>query len=167
MAGLAHFGLGFAAKRLVPRVPLPVLLVVSWGSDLWWMIFMVLGLSDQRWTGYWSHGLFMCAVWAVVTALVTAIISRSFRTSLILGLLYLSHWVLDAVVWPMSAVFETTQRMPLLFEGSPEVGLGLYRSLVGVVIVEAGFIIGGVAVYIMTIRKIRGERRLSAPLPSP
>src|SRR4030042_1272285 len=155
MAGLAHFGLGFAAKRLAPKVPLPVLLAVAWGADILSIIFLILGIESMASTSYWSHGLFMCVVWSLLTGVITAIISRSFRTSLVLGLLFLCHWLLDFIAWPMTVLFEDATGIPLLFEGSPAVGLGLYRSLPGLIIIDSGFIIGGVVIYVITLRKIR------------
>jgi hypothetical protein len=158
MAGLAHLGLGFAAKRLVPKVPLPVLLVVALGSDLLYIIFMLLGMGHLEAVGWLTHGMVMCAVGSVLTGLIAAMISRSLRTSLVLGFLFFSHWLLDFIVWPMTAVIKDATRMPLFFGGSPRVGLGLYRSLPVVIIMESGIIAAGVIIYIFTLRKMRREK---------
>lgn len=78
-----------------------------------------------------------------MAALVTAFISREFRTSVFIGLLVFSHWVVDFIVKPMLAAFPTDSGLPLLFDGSPTVGLGLYKTQIGVTIGEYGHLSWG------------------------
>jgi hypothetical protein len=42
--------------------------------------------------------------------------------------------------------------LPLLFEGSPKVGLGLYNSVPLALIIEFGLFAAGIAVYLLTTR---------------
>jgi ABC-type Fe3+ transport system permease subunit len=42
--------------------------------------------------------------------------------------------------------------LPLLFEGSPKVGLGLYNSVPVALITEFGLFIAGIAIYLSTTR---------------
>jgi hypothetical protein len=46
--------------------------------------------------------------------------------------------------------------LPLLFDGSPKVGLGLYNYSLGVALaIELGLLILGVLIYIRTVKKKR------------
>jgi hypothetical protein len=66
------------------------------------------------------------------------LIRRDRRTSLVLGLAVLSHWLLD---W-------LSHRPDLpLFPGGARVGLGLWQSLPATLVVELGLFIVGVALY--------------------
>jgi hypothetical protein len=49
--------------------------------------------------------------------------------------------------------------LPLLFEGSPTVGLGVWRTQLGVNIGEYGTLILGLIIYILTLRKLRNEKK--------
>jgi membrane-bound metal-dependent hydrolase YbcI (DUF457 family) len=85
-----------------------------------------------------SHSLFAVVGWALLFGAVYFLIRRDRRTSLVLGLAVLSHWLLD---W-------LTHRPDLpLFPGSARVGLGLWQSLPATLIVELGLFVAGVALY--------------------
>jgi hypothetical protein len=45
MAGLAHLGVGLAAKRAAPRVPLGILVLCAYAIDLLFMVFWLLRLE--------------------------------------------------------------------------------------------------------------------------
>ena len=67
------------------------------------------------------------------------------RISAIIGLVVFSHWVLDFIVH--------LPDLPLLFDGLPVVGLGLWGSGPGLIlsaILEFGLLTGGIAVYWVT-----------------
>lgn len=68
-------------------------------------------------------------------------------TGLVIGLAVISHWILDFV----------THRPDLpLWPGGPEVGLGLWNSIAGTLIVEGALFAAAIAVY------VRGTRPRSA-----
>jgi hypothetical protein len=95
----------------------------------------------------WSHGLLMSVVWSVLAGAIAYLFYRDRRTGIVVGLLVLSHWVLDLIVH--------LPDLPLLFDGSPLLGLGLWGSGPGLVIsgiLELVLLAGGVAIY-MTTRK--------------
>jgi hypothetical protein len=167
MAGLAHAGVGLASKRIAPKVPVWILVVAAYVLDFIWSIFFFAGIErlpepNSPTTNPWSHGLFMAVVWSVLISLITAFISRDRRTSLIIGLLVFSHWVVDFISHPMTAVFPGDTGLPLLFEGSPTVGLGVWSTQMGVNIGEYGTLILGLVVYSLTLRKLRKEKKLLA-----
>jgi len=163
MAGLAHTGVGLAAKHFAPKVPLWILLVGAYTIDILWGVFYFAGVESYPTPGVvaacpWSHGLFMSLLWSAAAALLAALFSRSFRTSLFMGLLVFSHWIVDFISKPMLAAFPTDSGLPLLFDGSPVVGLGMYSTQIGVNIGEYGSLIFGLAIYIFTVRKIKREK---------
>lgn len=134
MSGLGHFAAGFAAKSAAPQAPLWVYLVASETNDLLYFVFTVTGLEKKvdmtmnftEGVRYlepvlnpWSHELFMSVVWSVLAMGLAWLVYRDRRASLVLGLVVFSHWIFD---------FLMHSNLPLLFEGSPQVGLGLENS---------------------------------------
>jgi len=167
MAGLAHLGVGLAAKPVAPKIPLMVLVVGAYAIDFVWGVFFFVGIEhlpqpDSTTTNPWSHGLFMAVVWSVLAAIIAWFISRNMRTSVVIGLLVFSHWVVDFISHPMTAVFPGDTGLSLLFDGSPTVGLGVWSTQLGVNIGEYGTVIVGFVIYILTLRKLRQEKKLSA-----
>ena len=146
-----------AAKPVAPKVPLWSLLAASQVSDLLCFGLAAVGLEtlgvshsdlgrgvqiEVPASVPWSHGLLMSVVWSLLVAGIAYLISRSARTSGVLGLVVFSHWILDFVVHPPD--------LPLLLAGSPEVGLGLWSSgpgLIASVVLELALFAGGIAVY--------------------
>jgi hypothetical protein len=164
MAALAHLGVGLATKPAAPKIPVVILVVSAYTIDFIWGVFYFTGIErmpepNSPTTNPWSHGLFMAMVWSVLAGLVVALISRDRRTSLIIALLVFSHWVVDFISHPMTAVFPGDTGLPLLFEGSPTVGLGVWSTQLGVNIGEYGTLIVGVIIYMLTLRKLRNEKR--------
>jgi hypothetical protein len=161
--GPGHFAIALAAKPAAPKMPLWVLLVASEVLDILTFGFKALGMEDfgvnttslERGlkvmvpgTIPWSHGLFMSAVWSVVAAAIAYLVYHDRRTSGIVGLVVFSHWVLDFIVHP--------GELPLLFNGSPTVGLGLWTSGPGLIlsgILEFLLLAGGVVIYIIWRKK--------------
>lgn len=154
MAGIGHLGVGFAAKPLAPKVPLWVLLVASELLDILWLLFYLVGIdknvSMER-ASPLSHGLFMSIIWSVIAAFVAAVVYRDRRSSLVIGLLVFSHWVLDLITHPMGAIFggrSLSPDLPLFFNGSRRVGIGLYNhSFLLAVISDLVILLAGVLIY--------------------
>ncbi len=105
-----------------------------------------------------SHGLAMAAVWTSLSMLVAAAVSRDRRATGTVGLLVFSHWLVDFISKPMTGVFPQDTGLPLGFEGSPTVGLGLYRSKRVANAVEYGSLAVGAALYLQTVASGRGRR---------
>ena len=157
MAGIAHLGIGLAVKFLIPEVPVVILVICSYLIDLIFMVFMILGLEDMPSSDHitetpWSHSLFMAIIWSILTASVFMLISHDSYTSMIIGLLVFSHWVIDFIVSPMTYVFPNDTRKFLHpFGKSPKVGLGVMRSKAGVMLIEGGFFLIGGSIFIFTL----------------
>jgi hypothetical protein len=186
MAGLAHLGVGLAAKRAAPRVPLAVLLVCAYATDLVFMVCWLLGLEhppkgaktktgdgaapasgEVRPPGVashpdppapWSHGLFMAVIWSALAGLVAHLIRRRRGTSVFIALLVFSHWIVDFITQPMRAAFPNQLGLPLFFHDSHKVGLGLYNSSAVANAIEYGSVALGAAIYLGTLMRLRKER---------
>jgi hypothetical protein len=167
MAGLAHMGVGLAAKRAAPKTPLWVLVVSAYALDIVFGVLWLAGIErvpaeDSETTNPYSHGLFMAAVWSVLAGLVRKRAGRSTHTGWVVGLLVFSHWVVDFVAHPMTAIYPHDTGLSLLFDGSPTVGLGVWRTKTGVNIGEYGTLILGAVIYLLTLRKLK-KQNVAAP----
>ena len=158
--GPGHLGIAFAAKPAAPKIPLWVLLVASEALDLLCFGFTAVGVEKFGVSHAdiaegikilvpgsipWSHGLFMSIAWSVVAATITYFVYHDRRASSIVGLVVLSHWLLDFIVH--------LPDLPLLFNGSPKVGLGLWGTGPGLLVsgfLEIALLAGGIAFYLVT-----------------
>jgi hypothetical protein len=102
----------------------------------------------------------MGIIWSIGAALLTFLISRNKKASIIIGLLVLSHTILDIIASPKLAFYPTDTKMPVFFNDSLSVGLGLFKYKTIALISEFGFLIAGIMIYILAIRKTREQRRL-------
>ena len=160
-----HLGVAFAAKTLVPKAPLWTLLVASEALDFLSFGFIMLGIEKMAVSqiGFeygiqtitpgsvpWSHGLFISVVWSLIFTAIAYLFLKDWKTSGMIGLVTFSHWILDFIVHPPD--------LPLLFNNSPVLGLGLWTSGPGLIlsiILELALLVGGVAIYLVE-RKRKG-----------
>jgi hypothetical protein len=153
---IGHDACSFAAKRVVPRVSLGLLIAAPNLLDLLWPIFLLLGIEHVRtqhgptpflnldfYDYPWSHSLAMAIVWGVVFAIGYRLFTRDSRGAVVAGLLVVSHWVLDFVTH--------VPDLPL-WPGGPKYGLGLWNHTAATVIIESLLFIGGLAIYLRTTR---------------
>jgi hypothetical protein len=149
---IGHFAVGFASKRLAPRASLAPLLAAPLLCDILWPIFLLLGVERATinpggrsfltltFTAYpWSHSLFMALVWSVVFGGLYFAVTRYRAGAMVIGAGVASHWLLDWVVH--------VPDLPLSPWGSRVVGLGLWHSVVGTVLVEGAMFVAGVWLY--------------------
>jgi membrane-bound metal-dependent hydrolase YbcI (DUF457 family) len=162
MAGIAHFAFGFAAKPLKPKVPLAVWLVGSELLDVLAITFSYIGLERPN-EAYWTHSLLMAAAWGLAFGAIVGGFAREWKAGAFGFGVVLSHWVLDAIVWPMTSIYPDRPDavMPFAPGNSAGIGLGLYRnSAVVAWITELGLFLGGAAIYAIFL-----ARRRRAVLP--
>ena len=114
------------------------------------------GVPDQGYPNPWSHGLAMAIAWTALFGFLAGRLSHDRRRGAFVSLLVFSHWLVDLVAKPMSAVFPHDTGLPLLFAGSPTVGLGLYRSRRLANLIEYGSLAVGLTLYLQTLL---GKRR--------
>ncbi len=156
MEPLAHASIGIMVKPLAPKAPMWALVAATQVPDLLSFGFMALGLEHGAVTRLdfehglqylslssivWSHGLLMSVVWSVVVAALGMLLFRDRRTSVILGLLVFSHWMLDFIVY---------RYIPVLLDNSQTIGFGLLTSSSGFIIgilMEIGLISAGIVSY--------------------
>lgn len=154
---IGHFAVGFAAKRAVPQVSLGALILAPAFLDVLWPVFLLTGLETVRVVPTadpflaldlhdfpYSHSLAMSIVWSLLFGGVWLAVTRDRRAAVVLGALVFSHWLLD---WVTHA-----PDMPLWPGSRTYVGLGLWRSVVGTLLVECSMFVAGVAIYTTTTR---------------
>ncbi len=155
---IGHFGVGFAAKKAAPKPSLGTLFIAAQFIDLIWPLLLLLGLESVRidpgntvvtplnFVHYpFSHSLVAVLIWAGLIGGIYFYLKRDRHGAIWLALLVLSHWLLDLIthrpdlpLWPA--------------DDSVFVGLGLWNSLAGTLIVEFGIFAGGVFLYARATR---------------
>jgi hypothetical protein len=163
MAGIAHAGVGLAAKRFAPKAPLGLLMVGTYLIDVIWGFFFVAGIErlpkpGHQATNALSHGLFMSLNWSALAAAIAAWASRSARNGVLFGLLVFSHWVVDSVTKPMKGVFPDDTGLPLFFDDSRTVGLGLYRTKAAAYAGDLGALVVGIVIYALALKKLKNQK---------
>lgn len=147
-----HFALGLAGKRVAPAVSLGTLFIAAQFLDLLWPTFLLLGVEEVKvvpgitpathldFVSYpYSHSLVAAVGWAVLFAGICWLFRRKVGSSLLLGGLVLSHWVLDFA--------SHRPDLPLDFKGPTRVGLGLWYSLPATLAVELSLFLAGTLIY--------------------
>jgi len=128
---IGHFALGFAAKRVTPRVSLAALFTAAQFADLLWPVLVALGIEQVRidpgntlstpldFVSYpYSHSLVALIVWGVFFGWLCQRAVPDRRVFSVIFLLVISHWILDVVVHRPD--------MPL-YPGSRRFGMGLWN----------------------------------------
>lgn len=149
---IGHFAAGFAARKLAPRPSLGTLFLAAQFIDLLWPTLLLLGLEHVRimpgatavapllFESYpISHSLLMVVLWGAGFGAVHFALKREARSAIVLGLLVVSHWVLDFITHQPD--------LPLMPGGGPKVGLNLWASLPLSLAVESVLFFGGVWIY--------------------
>ena len=149
---IGHYAVALAAKKAAPKTSLGTLFLSALFLDLLWPIFLLLGLEHVRIdpgnTAFTpldlydypiSHSLVTALGWSLGFAIVYYFAKRYARGAWILGFAVLSHWVLD--------FFTHRPDMPISPGATTYVGLGLWNSVVGTVLVEGALFVVGVVLY--------------------
>jgi hypothetical protein len=90
----------------------------------------------------------MSVIWAMIATVAVFLFYRDHRTSAVVGLVVFSHWILD---------FLMHSNLPLLFDGSPQVGLGLENSGSGflfMTVLDLLLLALGIAMYFRARKRI-------------
>ena len=151
---IGHFATGLAAKKVVQKPSLGTLFIAAQFIDLLWPLLLIFGLESVvvdpgntvvtplNFTNYpISHSMLAVLIWALLFGGVYYMIKKDKKTSIWLGVLVFSHWLLDFL----------THRPDLpLIPGlvQMKVGLGLWNSLAGTLIVELGLFGLGIYLYL-------------------
>lgn len=164
MPAIAHVGVGFAAKRFAPKVPVIYLILAAEFIEIVFFAFVLSGLERMpgpNTSPYapFSHSLIMGLVWSVTIGALTLLISKNQGASLIIALLVFSHTMLDIIASPKLAFYPTDTAMPILFDNSLSIGLGLWKYKTVAFIGEFGILILGVIIYLLTRRSLRVQEK--------
>jgi hypothetical protein len=151
---IGHYGIGLAAKKPAKALSLGTLFLAAQWLDLIWPLFIILGIehvalnsgdtkvTPLNFTDYpYSHSLLFVLGWSIVVGVIYFLIKKNKRNALIVGLIVLSHWVLD--------LFVHRPDLPILISG-PYVGLGLWNLPIVEIILEFGIFILGAWLYFST-----------------
>lgn len=154
---LGHVAAGLGAKRIAPGVSAGALAGAALLIDLAWPVLLLLGIerveivpdltavNPLRFTHYpFTHSLLLVLGWAAGAALLCALLRRARGPALVIAALVVSHWVLDFITH--------IPDLPLWPGDAPRVGLGLWNSLAGTLLVEGALFVGGVWLYLRTTR---------------
>jgi hypothetical protein len=161
---IGHFAIGLAAKKVSPNINLGIFFIACQLLDLIWPVLVLLGIEkvsvDPKSTVVtpfdfshypYSHSLLMAVIYGLIFGFVFWSAKKSFKIGVVLGLVVISHWVLDLL----------THRpdLPLYFDGL-KVGLGLWNSVMGTFIVEFGLFIAGIVLYLKASPLITKKRKI-------
>ncbi len=148
---IGHFALGLAAKKPEPRISLGWTFMAVQFLDLLWPTLLLLGVErveiatgpeaviPLNFVHYpISHSLLFAVIWGVLLGGLYWLLKKYRRGAILIGLLVLSHWVLDLLVH--------IPDLPL-YPGGPMVGFGLWKYKMLVFALESLMYAGGVYLY--------------------
>jgi len=154
---LGHVAVGLAAKRGAPKASLVWLLAAPTLLDLLWPVFLAVGLEEVRiapgitavtpldFVRYpISHSLLLSIVWGLLLAGFYFAAKNDRTGAAIVGLLVVSHWVLDWV--------SHRPDMPLTPWAGTKVGLGLWNSVPATLLVEGTMFGAALWIYARTTK---------------
>jgi hypothetical protein len=154
---VGHIGVALIAKRARPSTSLGWYVAAATTLDLLWPVFLLVGIERVRiepgatafgplvFESYpWSHSLLMAVVWGVLLAAFSRWRNVGSANAILIAVLVVSHWVLDFVTHGPD--------LPLWPGTSPHVGLGLWNSIPGTIVVEGVLWIVGIALYLQPRR---------------
>jgi hypothetical protein len=153
---IGHLAVAFAAKRVLPKANLGLLLLAASWLDVVWPFLLLAGWERVRIapgaTAYtplvfesypWTHSLAMVLAWSLLLGGLAYAGLRDRRIAAGTALLVLSHWILD---WVSHA-----PDLPL-WPGGAGQGLGLWNSVPATVAVETSLFAAGVGLYLRATR---------------
>jgi hypothetical protein len=150
---IGHFGLAFAAKKVAPEVSVGTTIFAAEFLDSIWPIFVLAGVERVEiapgitrvtpldFVYYpWSHSLAAAIAWGAMFAATYWLIRRKAGNALWLGLLVVSHWVLDWIVHRPD--------LPLYPGAAERHGLGLWNSFPATYAIEFTLFAAGIYLYL-------------------
>ena len=154
---IGHYGAGFAVKKLkqktsVRKPSLGTYFLAAQFLDVLWPIFILSGIEKielepagkafqtLRFIYYpFSHSLLSTIIWAVLFGFVYFLLKKELRYSILLGLVVISHWILDLI--------SHLPDLQLIPGWDFKAGFGLWNSVPYTVIVEGLIFLGGACLY--------------------
>ena len=146
-----HLAVAIGAKSVAPKLPLSLLIGASFGIDILWPIFLLMGIEtvavdpgNTEFTSLdflsypWSHSLLMVLIWGTLSALLAYRFGVSKKGAIVVGSVLTSHWLLDWI----------THRADLpIWPGGFMTGAGLWNSILGTFLVEGSLLVIAVILF--------------------
>jgi len=159
---VGHLALGMVAKRVEPKISLGTWMLAVMLVDLLCFAFLIAGIEHfdaapgitsgrfvfRNVFFAYSHSLLMNAIWAALFATAYFLRRRYPRGALLLFAAVLSHWPLDFIAHDPD--------LRLTPGGSAVYGLGIWNSIPATLIIEGGFWLLAIILY---VRAARPEKR--------
>lgn len=157
---IGHFGAGFAGKSISTRPKLGTLFMAAQFIDLLWPVFIIMGIEkviiEPGNTAFtplnfiyypFSHSFAGVIFWAALFGGVYYYFKRDTKSSLLLGTLVFSHWVLDFIAHKPD--------LPLIPGMHATVGLGLWNSVPFTILIETAIFATGLYMYIRSTQPVK------------
>ena len=164
---VGHYGPSFLAKRLSPSIPLWVLFLAVQLLDVFWAIFVFLGVERVRIVpGFtetnaldlyympYTHSLPGALAWAAAAAILYQLFRGPGREALLVGAAVFSHWPLDLIVHRPDLA---------LYDDAAKVGLGLWDYPYVTLLVEGALLLGAMGLYMAGSRPLASRGRFAMP----
>jgi hypothetical protein len=150
---IGHYAVAFGAKKSSPGVSLGTFFLAVQFLDLLWPILLLAGVEHVRidpgntpftpldfYDYPISHGLISALAYSTLFGLVYYFVRRDRKGGSVLALAVFSHWALDFV----------THRpdLPISPWSGERVGLGLWNSVAGTIVVEGALFVAGLVLYL-------------------
>jgi hypothetical protein len=149
---IGHFGAGFGAKSIAPKISLGSFFLAAQFLDLLWPTLLLLGVEHVRivpgatavtpllFEHYpVSHSLLAVLGWAALVGCVYMLLRRQRVGAFVLAALVISHWGLDAVVHQPD--------LPLFPGSTTNIGLNAWSSFPMTLAIELPLFALGVWLY--------------------
>lgn len=149
---IGHYGLGFGAKKLAPRVSLAALFLAVQFLDLLWPTLLLLdfehviispGITKAAPLDFVdypiSHSLAMVIFWGILFGLITWFFSKKVKHVVVIFLCVISHWFLDLIVHRPD--------LPVLPGSETKLGFGLWNYPLLSAVLEVVVLLGGAYFY--------------------
>jgi hypothetical protein len=163
---VGHYSVSFALKAVEPRLPLWLLFLSVQLADVFWSIFVWVGLEKVRivpgitasnpldlYYMPYTHSLVAAVLWSAAAVAGYGLWRRGgtpTKVGLLVGLAVFSHWALDFVV----------HRPDLpLYDNTAKVGLGLWNFPAVAFLLEASLLFGGLLWYLKSSRPVGAAGR--------
>ncbi|MDO8412976.1 MAG: hypothetical protein Q7S51_04205 [Gallionellaceae bacterium] len=154
---IGHFGIGLGAKSVAPGISLGTLFLAAQFIDFLWPTLLLFGVERVTiapgatavtpliFEHYpISHSLLAVVGWATLVGGIYLLLRRSLFGAFVLGVLVISHWLLDAIVHQPD--------LPLFPGSTTLIGLNAWSSLLLTLAIELPLFALGVWLYVHSTR---------------
>jgi membrane-bound metal-dependent hydrolase YbcI (DUF457 family) len=157
---IGHYAVALWARKDKTLPSLATMFIAVQLLDLLWPVFVLTGLESfeievgntaltpLHFIHYpYSHSLLMSIFWAALFAMVYYLFTKNKNGSLVVGVLVISHWILDLITHAPD--------LPLSPFSDMKVGLGMWNMPVIEIVLETGLFVSGALLYYRTVRPKR------------